>query len=349
MHNIYRSLLQHLKNGEHAVMITQYRAEGITKTLYRGDPPVGSAPTDHAPLRENPHDALCLERHGDAMTLTEFFSPKPRLLILGAGHIALPLAAMGALLRFDVVVFDDRLSFADKSRFPDAKEVICDYFDVMPQRLAVRANDYVAVVTRGHKHDQNCLRAILRGVMPFYIGMIGSKRRVGIVKRQLLAEGYPQEALDRLHSPIGLDIGAVTPEEISIAILAEMIQEKRRGDGTCGLSADISRGEGTFADTELVEWLAGEHPEKAVVVTVLSVQGSAPRGAGAKMAVSDNGRIVGSIGGGCAEAEVIQEARRIIREGGWCCKTVDMTDSAEEDGMVCGGIMTVLIEAHCPA
>ncbi|MDR3361612.1 MAG: XdhC family protein [Desulfovibrio sp.] len=331
METVYGSLLQNLENGRDAVLVTHCRPDGISKNVYAGED-IGewAGKTDK-------DTALYIERQDGALTLGEYFSPKPRLIILGAGHIAMPLAEIGAMLDFEVVVFDDRASFANTARFPKASRVVCDYFDLMPQRLAIRRSDYVAIVTRGHKYDQDCLRAILQEKIPYYIGMIGSKRRVVIVRRQLLEEGHAPEVLERVHSPIGLAIGAVTPEEIAVSILAEMIQERRK---------DSRQRQGRFTDMALLEWLARNAGDRAAIVTVLSTKGSTPREAGAKMAVLDDGRIVGSIGGGCAEAGVLRDARRILNNGGYCCKTIDMTDSAEEDGMVCGGMMEVLIEAY---
>lgn len=325
---VYKQLLQNLKNGRQTALITRCRPEGVIKELYTGET---------VPHRLTGGDSgLSVERQGGALTLVEYFSPKPRLIILGAGHIAVPLAAIGAMLNFEVVIFDDRLSFANTARFPDASTVVCDYFERMPQRLAVRPSDYIAIVTRGHKYDQDCLRALLQGNIPYYIGMIGSKRRVAIVRRQLLQEGYTPEALEQLHSPIGLAIGAVTPEEIAVSILAEMIQERRK---------DTSKTrQGSFADIKLLTWLAENAGTKAALVTVVSTSGSTPREAGAKMAVFENGQTIGSIGGGCAEADVLWDARHL--SGGYRCKIIDMTDTVKEDGMVCGGTMEVLIEAY---
>jgi len=167
--------------------------------------------------------------------------------------------------------------------------------------------------------------------------MIGSKRRVAIVKKQL--EEETGEKLDRLHAPIGLKIGAVTPEEIAVSILAEVICNMRLGTQSSSepwrfISPDMS----------LLRALAGNRGEPAALATVTGTDGSTPCEAGAKMLVLPHGQIVGSIGGGCAEAEVMQKAADIIQNGGFCLMEVDLTDSAEEDGMVCGGTMSVMIE-----
>jgi xanthine dehydrogenase accessory factor len=243
---------------------------------------------------------------------------------------------MAHLLKFKVTVFDDRPSFADRTRFPDASEVICESFERISQRLAFRGNDYVAIMTRGHRHDIECLRSVLSSeAFPLYVGMIGSRRRVALVRRQMKEEGFSSERLERLHAPIGLDIGAVGPEEIALSILAEIVREKR---------GSVSQKRESHADMELLESLAGAAEERAAVVTVVATKGPTPREAGAKMAVFYDGRTVGSIGGGCAEADVARDARQIILEGGYRLRTIDMEDSAEEDGMACGGKMEVLIE-----
>ncbi|MDR0881049.1 MAG: XdhC family protein [Candidatus Adiutrix sp.] len=331
-------LFQSLKAGREALLVTRLNPDGVVKTVFSGDWPPEWAD------KHGDAQGLHLAQNGRETTLVEFFLPKPRLIILGGGHIALPLVPMAALLRFEVTVFDDRPSFANPGRFPAATQVICESFDHLNQYLPLRQSDYVVIVTRGHQHDQDCLRQILAGEVPYYVGMIGSRRRVAIVRRQLLEEGFAPEKLERLHSPIGLSIGAVTPEEISVSILGEVIKEKRQPSAPRPQANFIPRGE-NYADLELLEWLARPNQDPAALVTVVATQGSTPREAGAKMAVIFDGRTVGSIGGGCAEADVMRDARALIHNGGHAFKTIDLTDSAEEDGMVCGGTMEVLIES----
>ena len=166
-------------------------------------------------------------RAGSSWNVAEPFFPKERLIILGGGHVALPVAEFGARVGFLVTVVDDRLSFANPGRFPMAEKVICDDFGHAIKELKIQESDYICIVTRGHRHDADCLRMIGKGKEPAYLGMIGSRRRVGIVKQELLEEGYDPERMSRLKSPIGLKIGGVTPEEIAISILAEIIQVKR--------------------------------------------------------------------------------------------------------------------------
>ncbi len=159
------------------------------------------------------------------------FEPAPapvELLVLGGGHIALPLAAMAKILGYHVTVIDDRPSFANKARFPGVDRVICGDFVKSVQELNPPPKTFVVIVTRGHRHDKDCLQeAVSR---PFgYIGMIGSRRRVKALLEELEAEGFPREALQQVHAPIGLDIGAETPEEIAVSILAELVNVHRSG------------------------------------------------------------------------------------------------------------------------
>ncbi|MDR2771160.1 MAG: XdhC family protein [Clostridiales Family XIII bacterium] len=340
---LYNRLLAVLREGEQAAVVSRFEAGKIAKRLVReGDAGEWAA----LAAADGP---LAFAQDGDAFTLTEYYTPRPRLLILGGGHIALALSAMGAMIDFDTVVFDDRPIFANRERFPQAREVICDSFANAMERLKIRKSDYAVVVTRGHRHDTLCLQGILRGPLPYYIGMIGSRRRVAIIRKQLADEGFPPEDIAKVYSPIGLRIGAVTPQEISISILSEIIQHKRKGPAWASDAADAAPRSAGASDVDLAEWLADEKNSADALITVVRTHGSTPREAGAKMAVGYEGSFVGTIGGGCAEAGIVQDARSVIRNGGYSLKTLDLTDSAEEDGMVCGGTMTILIEALRPA
>lgn len=160
----------------------------------------------------------------------EPLSPPSELLILGGGHIAKPLVVLGKLAGFFVTVVDDRPSFANSNRFPEADEVICLDFESTINRKKIGPNTYVVIVTRGHRYDSECLKLCV-GRPAAYIGMIGSKRRIKIVLESL-QDAHPEEKLPRIYAPIGLDIGARTPEEIAISIMAEVIMVRRRGNGT---------------------------------------------------------------------------------------------------------------------
>lgn len=149
-----------------------------------------------------------------------------KLVILGAGHIGLPLAGMGKMLGYEVTVVDDRPSFANTLRFKTADRVICNDFEKALADLTVDPQTYVVIVTRGHRHDKVCLKNVIHRPAG-YIGMIGSRRRVKAMLAELREEGIPAETLEKLYSPIGLKIGAETPEEIAVCILGEIIKVQR--------------------------------------------------------------------------------------------------------------------------
>lgn len=155
---------------------------------------------------------------------------KERLTIFGGGHIALPLAKIGELLDFSVIVVDDREKYANNHRFPRADEVICREFDDFLEDFSVGPTDYLVVVTRGHQYDYELVKNLIgRGAR--YLGMIGSNRKVNILSRNLKKkEGVSSELIEDIHAPIGLDISAETPEEIAVAIAAELVETRRKDD-----------------------------------------------------------------------------------------------------------------------
>jgi xanthine dehydrogenase accessory factor len=155
--------------------------------------------------------------------------PQPTAIVFGAGHISKSLAKVAGLAGFRTVVVDDREMFANRERFPDADEVYAgEYEQVFPQ-LIVNETTYLIIVTRGHRDDMRVLKWAV-GTNARYISMIGSKRKVINVIRELEKEGIPSEAFERIFSPMGLDIGAVTPEEIAVSVVAEMIAVRRNPD-----------------------------------------------------------------------------------------------------------------------
>lgn len=161
----------------------------------------------------------------------ELFMPPPQLVVVGAGHIAVPLAAMGKMLDYEVVVIDDRTTFANKARFPTADHIIVGDYEESINNLDLTPSSFVVLVTRGHRHDVLSLRKVIQKPLG-YIGMIGSRRRVFAVLKLLKDEGVSLEHIAKVHAPIGIDIGARTPAEISICILAEIINLWNGGKAT---------------------------------------------------------------------------------------------------------------------
>lgn len=271
------------------------------------------------------------------------FIPKERLILLGGGHIALALCKIGVMLDFSVSVVDDRPGFCNPLRFPEAEQTICDTFERAIQKLDVREDDFVCVITRGHQHDADCLRVLLAGTMPKYLGMIGSKRRVRGLMELLKEEGFEPERLAQIEAPIGFSINAQTTMEIAVSIAAQLVEYRRKGHRRSGEEAHDCMVQ-TNVDMELLKILANPQ-EPMILAVVLDTKGSTPVKAGSMMVVGRLGRIAGTIGGGCGEAEVTQIARRTVGTGGKRVVTVNMTnDIAGDEGMVCGGVMSVLLE-----
>ena len=151
--------------------------------------------------------------------------------MVGAGHIGRALSRLANFLDFHVAVLDDREDFADPELLPEADEVICGDFEAALDRYPIGPNTAIVMVTRGHKQDELSLRRCL-GREAGYVGMIGSKRRTAAVLEHLREEGFDADELAKVRTPIGLAIGAETPEEIAISIMAEVVMRRRGGDGS---------------------------------------------------------------------------------------------------------------------
>ncbi|MDY7039984.1 MAG: XdhC/CoxI family protein, partial [Chloroflexota bacterium] len=165
---------------------------------------------------------------GEADVFIDVLLPNPTLLIVGAGHVAVPVAELGALLGFRTVVFDDRAEFASKERFPRADELIVGDIPAELAQFPANAQTHVVIVTRGHAYDEAALRTVLDSPVA-YVGMIGSRRKVRTVFDHLRTTGVSEDALARVRAPIGLDIGAETPAEIAVSIMAEIVMLHRGG------------------------------------------------------------------------------------------------------------------------
>jgi xanthine dehydrogenase accessory factor len=154
----------------------------------------------------------------------EIVEPDPRLIIAGSGHLAAALAKLAHMLDFDIIIIDP---LANKDKLPEGSQVISDFFENNLPNVHVSSNTYIVIVTR-HKDDLPALRTALK-TNAGYIGLIGSKRRVLQAFRILLKEGFTEQQLERVNAPIGLDIGAETPDEIAVSIIAEIVQRRRLG------------------------------------------------------------------------------------------------------------------------
>jgi xanthine dehydrogenase accessory factor len=161
----------------------------------------------------------------------DVFAEPPEVLIIGGGHVGKALAEVADLLGYRMSVIDDRPEFASKDRFPEAEHVVAGDVGAAIREYPANANTAIVIVTRGHKYDYEALAAAA-GSSAGYVGLMGSRRKIALIYRQLLADGIPEERLRAIHAPIGLDIGAVSPEEIALSIMAEITMERAGGRGT---------------------------------------------------------------------------------------------------------------------
>lgn len=223
-----------------AVPISKETLEAFSESLSSGKPQL-YAVAPHGGVRE---DAVARKENWPRV-FVDVQTGVQTLLIVGAGHIAQPLCTLGAQLGFHTVVVDDRWAFANRERFPDAADVRVGPFQEVLNSLTIDARTFVVVVTRGHVWDEASVKAVLPK-NPAYVGMIGSRRRSKRTLERLVEQGFRPEEVARVHTPLGLDIGAETPAEIAVAIAAEIVRAHRRGPGDTVSLAAKTRPSGPF-------------------------------------------------------------------------------------------------------
>ena len=248
-----------LEEGSSAVLVTVLKSsrlrvgakllihDGQVSTGDLGDGDLNAAAmTEAAKFRSGRDDARTVQvseidpklpDFADSALLFERIEVEPHLVVAGAGHVGAALARLAALVRYRVTLIDDRAEFVTREMFASPSDTLIELVSNQNWAEAISAavgsgrGVSIAIVTRGHKQDEECLRAAL-SANPDYIGMIGSKRRTNIVLDKLRAEGCSEDGLRKVRAPIGLDIGAVSPEEVALAILAEIVAERRGGSGS---------------------------------------------------------------------------------------------------------------------
>ncbi|MFA9466035.1 MAG: XdhC family protein [Velocimicrobium sp.] len=286
-----------------------------------------------------------LEVDGKAV-FGEILGAEKKLVICGGGHVSMPIITMGKMIGLYVTVLEDRPLFADHARCAGADKVICEDFAKGLDSIEGDNDTYFVIVTRGHRYDMVCLEKIVPKPNA-YIGMIGSKLRVKNVLEAVeeTLSVYPdyqgdnlnllKKSMKKIYTPIGLKIYAETPEEIAISIMAEIISVKNGAAQTNAYTKQLLKG-----------ILEEEKKDMGkVLATIISRKGSAPRGVGTKMVYFQDGSTIGTIGGGCAEADIQRKSILLMNEKKSKVYKVDMTGKeAEDDGMVCGGVIEVLLE-----
>lgn len=285
-----------------------------------------------------------LKTIGKNRVFCEVLGQEKKLVICGGGHVSMPVIRMGRMMGYSVTVLEDRPQFADNARREGASRVICEPFKNGLAQIPGDSDTFFIIVTRGHRYDQVCLEEIVKKEHA-YIGMIGSRGRVLKVKESILEKGADPEVVDRVYTPIGLDIGAETPEEIAVAIMAQIIEVKNKQKRSGGYSRELLKY--IMEEEAAQENMSGVCADRKVLATIVTRMGSAPREVGTKMLILPNGKNVGTIGGGCVESEVQKRGLKKIRFGEREPELyhVDMSGiEAEDEGMVCGGMIDVLLE-----
>ena len=203
--------------------------EGEVRKAAREVMSAGKPKTMRFNLDQMPDDDAGLVCGGSLEVFIEPVTPPPMLYIFGAGHVGLNVYAIADLVGFDVVVADDRDTYANRERFPHAREVLSGQMDELLSQITPPETAFLVIVTRGHRHDMRVLRWAL-DTKARYIGMIGSGRKVLTIFQELEKQGVPPEEFDRVFAPIGLELNAATPAEIAVSIVAELIAIHR----SCG-------------------------------------------------------------------------------------------------------------------
>jgi len=252
--SITKMIEQVLERGERAVVVTAVSGPGTvgSKLLVpENSGPIGTLGDQQLDSIAATHAARFLaSRDETRMFSVNEFAPEfpsareisllfeqlqlaPRLVVCGAGHVGASLARLAAFAGYHTTLIDDRADFLKRDLFPDTQIqlVVADEWSSAVREVVGNGRGVsVAVVTRGHNEDEQCMQAVVRA-NPDYVGLIGSKRRTSIVIERLREAGAPVEQLRKIRAPIGLDIGAVSPEEVALAIMAEIVAERRGGKG----------------------------------------------------------------------------------------------------------------------
>jgi xanthine dehydrogenase accessory factor len=213
-------------------------------------------------LNQDPKYDTGLVCGGTLEIFVEPVLPPVELYIFGAGHVAASLYKVAIIAGFDITVVDDREVYASRQRFPEAQEVIAEDFDKVTSRLQPSESSYIVIVTRGHRDDMRVLRWAVQ-TPARYVGMIGSKRKTITIFKELQKEGLAPELFERVHAPVGLDIGAITPEEIAVAITAELIAKRRNVERELPHMSWFHRRRGSEIDEKALTTKDTENTEQA--------------------------------------------------------------------------------------
>lgn len=276
-------------------------------------------------------DTQILEHNGDTIFL-ERLSQEKKIVICGGGHVAAAIAHLSRFLGLPVTLVEDRPEFADHFRKKGEINVISDSYEHALSKLKGDSGTFFIIATRGHGLDQICLEHILQKQYA-YVGMLGSRIKAENIRKNLVSKGFLPQVLDTVHSPVGFKIGAETPQEIAVSILAEMIEVKNRKGSTGGYSE------------ELLNEILYTKGDK-ILCTIIDRTGSTPRSEGTKMLVRSDGTVFGTVGGGSVEAAAMEKAKHMLCESDRSKPVLklEIGGCGKKSDMDCGGRVKLLLE-----
>lgn len=259
--------------------------------------------------------------------LVEKIKSEPVIVMFGAGHVGKALYDLAVLQGMRTIVLDDRPELLTEERFPLAERHVGPFSSLLEDEYDA-ISPYFAIFTHGHSNDKDCLRYALSHSSQ-YIGMIGSEKKARSQLDAMIEEGFPEEKVRSVHSPIGLGINAATPAEIAVAIMAEMISVFRSDRNAITI------------DSAMLEAMT---EERGIAVRIIEKKGSAPRGEGTMMFVTPD-RIFSTIGGGNVEMLAIEHARKMLSDGQDADIVSYDLETDGNTGMICGGNLRLLFKA----
>ena len=243
MVSVYKAIKHHIVDKLPGILVTRIE-DGIpamdtdARVFLKSDGHAlgtipGFNPTQVDLNKNSPYDLVPL-RGKSAALFVERISLKPRVFLFGAGHVSLFVAQLAKMVGFSITIIDDRPEFANQERFPDVDEILVTDLEHAFEHLKILPNSYILIITRGHIHDKVVLQQALSSSAA-YIGMIGSTKKRDLIYRALMDEGFSKDDLEKVCSPIGLEINAETPEEIAVSIVGELIKKRAPGKKTKNL------------------------------------------------------------------------------------------------------------------
>ena len=266
----------------------------------------------------------------DGSLIVETIKPEVHLVLFGAGHIAKAIHDIATILKMKITVLDEREETLNEERFPYANRILMPYEKIFKTEFSF-FRPYFIILTHGHAYDKDALRYCLSKNYS-YIGMIGSRGKVAATKNALQEEGFDRALLDSIHSPIGLSIGAETPEEIAISIISEVIQSYRSEKSLVNLNPD---------------YLESVKGKKGISVRIIEKHGSAPRAVGSEIFITED-ETIGTIGGGAIEKNAIDKARTMLKNDEVFSIFEHSLSSKGDLGMICGGNVKLLYQLRLP-